>query len=153
MTPSSLLVKPVGARCNLACDYCFYLDKAALYPNGPAQMPDAVLAQMLESYLSLPFDSFAITFQGGEPLLAPESGTVIFIGKRGDYGLVVEIRHADGFVSRLTHCASVSVELEQHVYRGDPIAVLANDGSQTEPHLHYELLIDGIPFNPLPYIH
>ena len=89
----------------------------------------------------------------GEPLLAPESGTVIFIGKRGDYGLVVEIRHADGFVSRLTHCASVSVELEQHVYRGDPIAVLANDGSQTEPHLHYELLIDGIPFNPLPYIH
>ena len=43
MTPFSLLVKPVGARCNLACDYCFYLDKAALYPSGPAQMPDAVL--------------------------------------------------------------------------------------------------------------
>ena len=70
MTPFSLLVKPVGARCNLACDYCFYLDKAALYPNGPAQMPDAVLTQMLESYLSLPFDSFSLTFQGGEPLLA-----------------------------------------------------------------------------------
>ena len=70
MTPFSLLVKPVGARCNLACDYCFYLDKAALYPNGPAQMSDAVLARMLESYLSLPFDSFAIAFQGGEPLLA-----------------------------------------------------------------------------------
>ena len=70
MTPFSLLVKPVGARCNLACDYCFYLDKAMLYPNGPAQMSDAVLARMLESYLSLPFDSFSIAFQGGEPLLA-----------------------------------------------------------------------------------
>ena len=70
MTPFSLLVKPVGARCNLACDYCFYLDKAALYPNGPTQMPGAVLARMLESYLSLPFDSFSIAFQGGEPLLA-----------------------------------------------------------------------------------
>ena len=70
MTPFSLLVKPVGARCNLACDYCFYLDKSALYPNGPAQMPDAVLARILESYLSLPFDSFSVTFQGGEPLLA-----------------------------------------------------------------------------------
>ena len=70
MTPFSLLVKPVGARCNLACDYCFYLDKAALYPNGPALMPDAVLARMLESYLSIPFDSFSIAFQGGEPLLA-----------------------------------------------------------------------------------
>jgi len=70
MTPFSLLVKPVGARCNLACDYCFYLDKATLYPNGPARMPDAVLERMLESYLSLPFDSFSVTFQGGEPLLA-----------------------------------------------------------------------------------
>jgi len=70
MTPFSLLVKPVGARCNLACDYCFYLDKSALYPNGPALMPDAVLARMLESYLSLPLDSFAIAFQGGEPILA-----------------------------------------------------------------------------------
>ena len=70
MTPFSLLVKPVGARCNLACDYCFYLDKAALYPHSPRLMPDVVLERMLESYLSLPFDSFSITFQGGEPLLA-----------------------------------------------------------------------------------
>ena len=88
----------------------------------------------------------------GEALRAPESGTVIFIGQRGDYGLVVEIRHGNGFVSRLAHCASVSVELEQHVYRGDPIAVLAKEESQAEPHLHYELLIDGIPFNPLQYV-
>ena len=70
MTPFSLLVKPVGARCNLACDYCFYLDRAVLYPHGPKLMPDVVLERMLESYLSLPFDSFSIAFQGGEPLLA-----------------------------------------------------------------------------------
>ncbi|MBR5548793.1 MAG: radical SAM protein [Kiritimatiellae bacterium] len=70
MTPFSLLVKPVGARCNLACDYCFYLGKASLYPNGPTKMSDAVLERMIESYLSLPFDSFSIAFQGGEPMLA-----------------------------------------------------------------------------------
>ena len=69
-TPFSLLVKPVGARCNLACDYCFYLDKAGLYPNGPAVMPDEVLERMVSSYLALPFDSHSMTFQGGEPLLA-----------------------------------------------------------------------------------
>ena len=69
-TPFSLLVKPVGAACNLACDYCFYVDKASLYPNGPAVMPREVMERMVSSYLSLPFDSHSITFQGGEPLLA-----------------------------------------------------------------------------------
>ena len=68
--PFSLLVKPVGAACNLACDYCFYLDKSALYPNGPAVMPHKVMEHMVSSYLALPFDSHSITFQGGEPLLA-----------------------------------------------------------------------------------
>ena len=68
--PFSLLVKPVGAACNLACDYCFYLKKAALYPDGPRVMPDAVLERMIGSYLALPFDAHTITFQGGEPLLA-----------------------------------------------------------------------------------
>ena len=76
---------------------------------------------------------------------------MIFIGERGDYGLVIEIRHGDGFVSRLTHCASPYVELEQHVFRGDPIAILAKQEEEAQPHLHYELLIDGIPFDPLPY--
>ena len=69
-TPFSLLVKPVGAACNLACDYCFYLGKADLYPNGPAVMPEGVLERMVSSYLALPFDSYAMAFQGGEPLLA-----------------------------------------------------------------------------------
>ena len=69
-SPFSLLVKPVGAACNLACDYCFYLDKSALYPNGPALMSAAVMERMVSSYLALPFDAYTITFQGGEPLLA-----------------------------------------------------------------------------------
>ena len=69
-TPFSRLVKPVGAACNLACDYCFYLDRSSLYPDGPAVMPDEVLERMVSSYLALPFDSHSMTFQGGEPLLA-----------------------------------------------------------------------------------
>ncbi len=87
----------------------------------------------------------------GDTLVAPESGTISFIGQRGDYGLVIEIRHGNGFVSRLTQCANPSVELEQHVYRGDPVAVLAKQETETQPYLHYELLIDGIPFDPDPY--
>ena len=91
------------------------------------------------------------SLRAGDPLIAPESGTVSFIGERGDYGLVIEIRHGNGFVSRLSHCANPSVELEQHVYRGDPIAILAKQETESQPFLHYELLIDGIPFDPEQY--
>ena len=70
VSPFSLLVKPAGAACNLACDYCFYLDKASLYKDAPQIMPKDVLERMIASYLELPFDSFSIVFQGGEPLLA-----------------------------------------------------------------------------------
>ena len=70
ISPFSLLVKPAGAACNLACDYCFYLDKAALCKDAPRIMPADVLERMVASYLALPFDAFNIVFQGGEPLLA-----------------------------------------------------------------------------------
>ena len=70
ISPFSLLVKPAGAACNLACDYCFYLDKAALCKDAPRIMPADVLERMVASYLALPFDAFSIVFQGGEPLLA-----------------------------------------------------------------------------------
>ena len=88
----------------------------------------------------------------GDTISAPESGTVIFIGMRRDYGMVIDIRHPGGFISRLTHCASPMVELEQHVYKGDPIAVLALEENNTHPHLHYELIVNGIPYNPLQYL-
>lgn len=88
----------------------------------------------------------------GGAITAPESGTVVFCGERGEYGFVIEIAHGNGFVSRLTHCASPSVEIGQHVYRGDQIALLALEENEPEPHLHYELLIDNVPYNPLQYI-
>ena len=88
----------------------------------------------------------------GGAIVAPESGTVVFCGERGDYGLVIEIRHGNGFVSRLSHRASPAVELGRHVYKGDQIALLAREENVSDPHLHYELLIDGVPYNPLQYL-
>ena len=64
MKPFSLLVKPVGAACNLHCRYCFYADHAA------GAMTPALFRQMLDSYLALPFAAKSIALQGGEPLLA-----------------------------------------------------------------------------------
>lgn len=61
----SLLVKPAGADCNLACGYCFYREKSALYRHAPRlRMEDKVLRRLLDVYRG-----GHIAFQGGEPTL------------------------------------------------------------------------------------
>ena len=92
--------------------------------------------------------------RAGTEILAPEEGIVIYCGERGAYGFVIDIDHGNGFVSRLTHCDDVQVELRQRVFRGEAVASLASleDGTSGRPHLHYELLIDGVPHNPVPYL-
>ena len=61
----SLLVKPAGAECNLACGYCFYKEKARLYRNAPRlRMEERTLKRLLEQY-----HDGNIAFQGGEPTL------------------------------------------------------------------------------------
>ncbi len=66
----TLLAKPAGAACNLACQYCFYLEKARLYPGNHGRMPDEVLKAYIKQYLhSQPAGEVTITWQGGEPTL------------------------------------------------------------------------------------
>ena len=66
----SLLVKPAGADCNLRCSYCFYLEKAALYPENPVhRMDDAILEMLVSSYMKTDQEVYAFAWQGGEPTL------------------------------------------------------------------------------------
>lgn len=68
--PFSLLVKPAGADCNLACAYCFYLKKAALYPETRAhQMSDHVLEALVRTYLATEQPVYSFGWQGGEPTM------------------------------------------------------------------------------------
>lgn len=87
----------------------------------------------------------------GTKVTAPAEGVVIFCGERGDYGFVVDIDHGEGFVSRLTHLTEVDLELNQRVFAKDLIGKL-KEAEEGETHLHYELLLDGIPTNPLFYL-
>ena len=66
-------IKPVSYRCNLHCDYCFYLPKgnSGQLPPGPKVMSDEVLEAFIASYIAAcPGDTVYFTWQGGEPLLA-----------------------------------------------------------------------------------
>ncbi len=66
--PFQILVKPVSADCNAACDYCFYLRVAEHYPESH-RMDDRVLREMVSQFLSYQFPEAVFTWQGGEPTL------------------------------------------------------------------------------------
>ncbi|HEY3416996.1 MAG TPA: anaerobic sulfatase maturase, partial [Armatimonadota bacterium] len=69
--PFNLMIKPAGPACNLACAYCYYLDKAALlYPGGLSRMDDTTLECVTAIYLQAhPGPEVVFNWQGGEPLL------------------------------------------------------------------------------------
>ena len=94
-----------------------------------------------------------IEASAGTAITAPGEGVIVFCGLRGEYGFVVDINHGNGFVSRLTHLEpdSVQVSYRQRVFSGDSIGTLAAADTE-KPHLHYELIIDSVPYNPLFYI-
>ena len=71
--PYHVIVKPIGAVCNLHCQYCYYLEKTALYPDERSfRMPDEVLEELTRQYIeSQPeaVQELHFSWQGGEPTL------------------------------------------------------------------------------------
>lgn len=66
-----IVAKPIGPRCNLACDYCFYTEKTALFPKDEEyRMPDNVLTAFITKYIAAqPTPEVEFVWQGGEPTL------------------------------------------------------------------------------------
>ncbi|MEO0095446.1 MAG: M23 family metallopeptidase [candidate division WOR-3 bacterium] len=88
----------------------------------------------------------------GTPVIASADGVVEKIQFKKDFGLVVEIRHSEGFETIYAHCQNPTVKQGQSIKRGDTIAYVGSSGKTTGPHLHYEIRINGIPIDPLDYI-
>jgi murein DD-endopeptidase MepM/ murein hydrolase activator NlpD len=85
----------------------------------------------------------------GTKVVAPAPGRVSFVGRKFGFGLVVEIDHGSGIVTRYAHCGSALVSAGAHVERGVPIATVGMSGLSTGPHLHYEVLVNGRQVDPL----
>ncbi|MDH5255909.1 MAG: M23 family metallopeptidase [Gammaproteobacteria bacterium] len=88
----------------------------------------------------------------GTPVLASAGGTVSFAGYRRAYGNAVEIDHGDGLVTRYAHASKVLVRKGQVVLPEQPIAAVGSSGRSTGPHLHFEVLRQGRPVEPLRYL-
>ena len=88
----------------------------------------------------------------GTTIYASDGGDVTVAGWSGGYGYMVEIDHGDGRVTRYAHCSKLLVSAGQEVGQGQPIAELGNSGNSTGPHVHFEVIIDGDPQNPMDYV-
>jgi murein DD-endopeptidase MepM/ murein hydrolase activator NlpD len=84
--------------------------------------------------------------------MASSGGTVSSAGWSGGYGYQVLITHPDGSQTRYAHLSKVLVSAGQSVAQGQKIGLSGNTGISTGPHLHFEIILNGTPVNPLNYI-
>lgn len=86
----------------------------------------------------------------GTPIAAAATGKVVFAGRRGGYGNLVEVEHADGRRTRYAHAEHLLVKPGDEVQRGQTIATVGSTGRSTGPHLHFEVRDQaGAKVNPL----
>ncbi|MGH7719678.1 MAG: M23 family metallopeptidase, partial [Gemmatimonadaceae bacterium] len=99
-----------------------------------------------------PHEGIDVSAPMGAPIVAPAAGTVRRVARERGYGLVLEIDHGDGIVTRYAHCSRIVVRSGQRVRRGQEVAAVGNSGLSTGPHLHYEIHVDGRVVDPLTYV-
>jgi murein DD-endopeptidase MepM/ murein hydrolase activator NlpD len=103
-----------------------------------------------------PFDGSTDFHQGldiaadrGTPVRATADGRVDSAGYSGNYGNQVLVDHGFGIGTRFGHLSKVAVRAGQSVRRGEIVGYVGATGRATSPHLHYEILLNGQPINPL----
>ncbi|MGI8618627.1 MAG: peptidoglycan DD-metalloendopeptidase family protein [Gemmatimonadaceae bacterium] len=86
----------------------------------------------------------------GTPVRAVGDGVVIFAGRKGGYGNVIDIRHRNGYVSRYAHLRAFGkgVGRGKRVGIGSTIGYVGMTGLASGPHLHFEVLVSGVQKNP-----
>ena len=87
-----------------------------------------------------------------KPCLAADGGTVVYAGWYYNYGYYVKIDHGNGLYTTYSHLHSIGVVKGQMVSRGQEIGRVGNTGYSTGPHLHFEVIKNGVKVNPLNYV-
>lgn len=88
----------------------------------------------------------------GTPIMAAAGGVVLTAERHPAYGLMVELDHGNGLITRYAHASKLSVKPGDLVRRGQPIADVGNTGRSTGPHLHFEVLVAGVPQDPAKFL-
>ena len=86
--------------------------------------------------------------ESGTPIRVAAGGIVSAVDWHPAYGNVLEIDHGNGLVTRYAHCSTVAVAWGALVKRGQVVARVGTSGRSTGAHLHFEVLVDGVPQDP-----
>jgi murein DD-endopeptidase MepM/ murein hydrolase activator NlpD len=112
--------------------------------TGPGFITQPLIDQEVGDHpgldIAVPTDSY-IRAAGG--------GRVLRLGEDPVYGLFVVLDHGDGYRTVYAHASMILVERGQAVRRKEVIALSGSTGQSTAPHLHFEILLDGLPLDPL----
>ncbi|MCJ2180680.1 M23 family metallopeptidase [Novosphingobium album (ex Hu et al. 2023)] len=88
----------------------------------------------------------------GTPVYAPADGVVGRASWFSSYGLFIALEHGADMETRYGHLSRLNVAEGQMVHKGDVIGYVGTTGRSTGPHLHYEVRVDGVAVNPVPYM-
>ena len=89
----------------------------------------------------------------GTPIKAAASGTVTFAGTKSAYGKMIVISHGNGIETYYGHCSKLYAEVGDKVSQGETIAAVGSTGNSTGPHLHLEIRVNGVAYNPQNYVY
>ena len=90
-----------------------------------------------------------ISAGSGQPVQATADGKVLSARWNGSFGNLVVIDHGFGISTRYGHLSRFAVVEGQQIRKGDTVGYVGSTGRSTSPHVHYELLLNGRPANPL----
>lgn len=86
----------------------------------------------------------------GTPVRSVGDGVIIFAGRRGGYGNVIDVRHRNGYITRYGHMRNFAsgIRSGRRVKIGETIGYVGMTGLATAPHLHFEVLVGGVHRDP-----
>ncbi len=88
----------------------------------------------------------------GTTVRSAAAGTVVGAGWDGGFGNKVDVDHGNGYHTYYAHLSHIDVGIGQRVTKGEPIAEVGATGEATGPHLHYQIMHNGQPIDPIPFL-
>lgn len=137
----------------------FFKDQSSLLTSTPSIWPTKGWVTSGFGYRTSPFTNLRELHEGidiathiNALIIAPANGVVVEATRDAGYGNMIEIDHGYGVITRYGHNSINLVKRGDRVKRGQPIAKIGSTGRSTGPHLHYEVMLNGVPVNPFRYI-